>query len=325
MKRKISVFEIGVKAVFTLAGLILSSVLYAQNTEEATIQNEFQLTGDSISFPLTIVNAFPFISGEVNGVKGKFMFDTGHKRALAINNNLVPLPFQMEDGDGFVASGQKFKTYTNDTIKKVSLINGLRFENLQQIESANYDFLQDGITPDCIGYIGFDFFNGYLFKLDYTKRKLTFYKNTPVRVSSRDFLAGEKVLAVLDFEIKSLPNIPMIKVKVDDIQAIGIFDTGGSYGLLEFSDEDTKKLREKEYLKDYGKDGEDDDLFVLNDVAVSDQLNTNFIGLHHIETAAFKKALGVTEDNILVFAYRFFSQYKTVWDYDHKKIYILEY
>ena len=96
------------KTIYTLAFLIVSTVLYAQNIEKSAIQNEFRLTEDSISFPLTIVNAFPFISGEVNGVKGKFMFDTGHRGALAVNNNLVPFPFQLVDGDGFVASGQIF-------------------------------------------------------------------------------------------------------------------------------------------------------------------------------------------------------------------------
>lgn len=315
-----------IKIIYTLAFLIVSTVLYAQNIEKATIQNEFKLTRDSISFPLTLVNAFPFISGEVNGVKGKFMFDTGKEGALEINSNMVPLSSEKDAVDGFVASGQKFKVYTNDTIEEVRLINGLHFQNLKKIESANLDFLQDNITPDCIGYIGFDFFNGYLFKLDYTKRKLTFYKNTSTRQSSKDFLNGEKVIAVLDFEIRNLPNIPMLKVKINDVEMLGLFDTGGSYGLLEFTDKDTENLTKKKLLKNYGKDGFGDDLFVLNSVALSNHLTTDFIGIHTIEESSqFKKAIGVTEDNTLILGYRFLAKYKTVWDYEHKKIYVLEY
>ncbi|WP_439490176.1 hypothetical protein [Algoriphagus sp.] len=315
-----------IKIIFSFSFLIISNVLCAQNLEKSAIENEFRLTGDSISFPLTIVNAFPFISGEVNGVKGKFMFDTGHQGALAINNNIVPLSSQKAHGNGFVASGQQFKKYTNDTIDDVRLVNGLHFQNLKQIPSANYDFLQDNITPDCIGYIGYDFFKGYTFKLDYAKRKLTFYKHTQERESSKDFLAGEKVLAILDFEIRNLPNIPMIKVKVDDVEMLGLFDTGGSYGLLEFTDKDSEKLVKRKFLKEYGKDGYDEDLFVLNKVRISNQFTTDFIGIHKIEESSqFKKAIGVAEDNLLILSYRFLSKYKTVWDYDHKKIYVLEY
>nr|WP_315224681.1 hypothetical protein [uncultured Flavobacterium sp.] len=314
------------KTIYTLTFLLISRFLCAQNFEESKIQNQFQLTGDMISFPLTIVNAFPFISGEVNGVKGKFMFDTGHKGAIDINNNMVSLSRQKTDGVGFVASGEKFKNFINDTIKEVRLVNGLHFQNLKQIPSANYDFLQNSITPDCIGYIGYNFFKGYIFKLDYTKRKLTFYKNTTERESSKDFLNGEKVVAVLNFEIRNNPNIPIIKVKVADVEMVGLFDTGGSYGLLDFTDKNTERLVKKKYLRNYGKDGYDDDLFVLNNVELSNQLTTDFIGIHTLEeTSQFKKAIGVTEENILILAYRFLSKYKTVWDYEHKKIYVLEY
>jgi hypothetical protein len=180
-----------IKTIYTLIILMLSTALCAQDVKVPKIQDHFQLTGDVISFPITIVNAFPFISGEINRVKGKLMFDTGNQNALDVNNNIVPLSSQKEKGEGYVGSGQKFKDYINDNIENVQLVNGLHFKNLKNIHSANYDFLQNNITPDCIGYIGHNFFKGYFFKLDYTKRKLTFYKNTPERESSKDFLVGE--------------------------------------------------------------------------------------------------------------------------------------
>src|SRR5690606_38575707 len=316
-----------IKIIYSFAFFIMSTFLYAQEQEKSAIQNEFRLTGDSISFPLTLVNAFPFISGEVNGVKGKFMFDTGKKEALEINNNMVPLSSQKESGDGFVASGQQFKVYTNDTIEEVRLVNGLHFQNLKQIESANLDFLQNDITPDCIGYIGFDFFKGYLFKLDYTKRKLTFYKNTPAREFSIDFLNGEKVLAILDFEIRNLPNIPMLKVKVNKVEILGLFDTGGNYGLLGITDKDAEKLIKENNLINYGKDGYDTDLFSLNNVKMKGQLTTDFLAIDRYEGdfSPVRKAIGITEDNFLLIANRFLAKYKTVWDYEHQKIYVLEY
>src|SRR5690606_18484092 len=102
--------------------------------------------------------------------------------------------------------------------------------------------------------------------LDYTKRKLTFYKYTSARATSKDFLDGEKVVAVLDFETRKLPNFPMIKVEVDDVEILASFDTGGSYGSLEITDRDAEKLTKKAALVDYGKDGSGDNLYSLNKV-----------------------------------------------------------
>lgn len=55
-------------------------------------RKNFVPTEDIVVFPITLINAFPFISGEVNGIKGKFMFDTGNQNALDINDNMVELP-----------------------------------------------------------------------------------------------------------------------------------------------------------------------------------------------------------------------------------------
>src|ERR1700733_7462277 len=64
----------------------------AQLPVEQVFLNIAELHGDSIDFPLTLVNAYPFVSVEVNGVKGKFMFDTGLNSGIEINDNAVNLP-----------------------------------------------------------------------------------------------------------------------------------------------------------------------------------------------------------------------------------------
>lgn len=313
------------KTIYTLALLLIFTILSAQTVKDSTIQHQFELTGDIISFPLTLVNAYPFISGEVNGVIGKLMFDTGNQKDLELNNNIIPLPSQKWLGNGQVGSGQRFKTYINDTIKDVRLVNGLHYQNLQGITSGNFDFLQKNITPDCIGYIGHNFFRGYLFKLDYTRRMLTFYKNSPQRDSSKDFLAGEKVIAILDFEIRNLPNHPIIKVKVGDVELLASFDTGG-YGNLDITESATEKLKQQKYLIDYGKDSYNAELFALKQVKINPKLITNLNGLNKLKLNSYvRNAIGITEENYVLLAYRFFVQYKTVWDYDHKKIYILAY
>ncbi|TCD28708.1 hypothetical protein EZ456_04820 [Pedobacter psychrodurus] len=314
------------KKTFTLLTfLLVYTISNAQNKTEPIIENKFQLTGDTISFPLTIINAFPFISVEVNGTKGKLMFDTGAQGALDINNNIFSQSGR-STGNGNVGSGQKFKRYIIDSVKDIRLANGLHFKDLKQVSSANFEFLQDQVTPDFLGFIGFDFFKGYLFKLDYVKRKITFYKNSSKRELSKDFLFGEKILATLNFETRKLPNHPMIKVKIGDVDVLASFDTGGSYGALEFTDKTIEKLKKRKYFIDYGKDGYGEPLLVLNNVRMNGQLTTNFIGIHqHGESINFRKAIGITEENYLTIANRFLAQYRTVWDYEHKKIYVMAY
>jgi hypothetical protein len=50
-----------------------------------------ELHGDIVIFPITLINVYPFISGSVNGIEGKFMFDTGFGTAIIINDNFVKL------------------------------------------------------------------------------------------------------------------------------------------------------------------------------------------------------------------------------------------
>ncbi|GAB3777294.1 hypothetical protein GCM10028818_24210 [Spirosoma horti] len=298
----------------------------AQRPSEPAFQHGPELQGDSIIFPLTLVDAFPFVSVEVNGIKGKFMFDTGNKCYIEINDNVVNLPGKRAVSKGQVGSGQSFISNINDTIAEVKFKNGLTYRNLLNITSANLDFLQDHITPDCIGYIGHDFFKGYLFKLDYVKRKLTFYKVTEDRKRSKDFLKGEKVLAVLNFETRRLSNHPMVRVKIGGVDLLGSFDTG-QYGLIQLEDQAAKVLKKKKLLVDAGKNGYDDSTVDVNNIVINGSLKLSLKGIapYSLEqTAPFRKGMQITEANYICFGYRFFDQYKTVWDYDVKKMYVLE-
>ncbi|WP_055725749.1 hypothetical protein [Flavobacterium sp. KJJ] len=298
----------------------------AQQPSEQEIQHRPGLQGDSIAFPLTLVDAFPFVSVKVNGVKGKFMFDTGNKNYIEINDNMVNLPRKRAVKKGQVGSGQSFITNVNDTIAEVEFKNGLTFHNLLNINSANLDFLQNNITPDCIGYIGHDFYKGYLFKLDYVQRKLTFYKATEERKLSKDFLKGEKLLAVLNFETRRLPNHPMVHVKIGGVDFLGSFDTG-QYGLIQLEDHAAKDLKNKKLLIDAGKNGHNDEAVNVNDIVINGTLKLSVKGIAPYtleQTAPFRKGMQITEPNYICFGYRFFEQYKTVWDYEQKKIYVLE-
>ena len=254
------------------------------------------------------------------------MFDTGLNSGIEINDNAISLPGKKTITKGQVGSGQSFMKSINDTIAEVKFNNGLTYRDLLNITSGNFDFLQNNITPDCVGYIGYDFFKGYLFKLDYVKRKLTFYKSTEERKSSKDFLKGEKVLAILHFETRRLPNHPMVRVKIGNVDLLGSFDTG-QYGLIQLDDQAEKLLKKSSLVISAGNDGYDDPIVNVNNIVLDGKLKVSVKGITPYtfeQTAPFRKGLQINEASYICFGYRFFEQYKTVWDYAEKKIYVLE-
>ena len=308
--------------------LIISSICLSTDEVKAQVfEKTPELHGDSVVFPLTIINAFPFVSATVNGVSGKFMFDTGNRASIDINDNFIKLANKKMIGNGVVASGQSFKKNINDTIAEIKFPNGLTFKNLEKIVSGNYDFLQKYITPDCLGYIGHNFFKGYIFKLDYIHRKLTFYKVSSERINSMDFLANEKVLAEIDFEIRKLPNQPIVKMKIEGIDVVAAFDTG-QYGSLQLDTPSSNILRRKGSIVFSGTDGEGDQLLTVKNIIMDKKFKVTLKGVElsdYDDTQIVRKALGITEPNLIDIGYRFFSEYKTAWDYNKGKIYVLEY
>lgn len=314
------------KALFTLllSGLALGQTTTSPTTPPAYM-HEAVLHGDIQAFPLTLVNAFPFITAEVNGQKGKFMFDTGTDEALFLNSHRLALKPGQQLGAGKMGSGQAFTRTVQDTVAEVKFANGLTYRNLLGIRSANLDFLENHITPDCIGQIGFKFFTGYLFKLDYTRNQLTFYRDTPQRRASQDFLKGEKVVAVLHFETRALARFPILKVKAGQQELVAHFDTG-QYGMLLLSGAARQALQRKG-LAQLGIDGRQDTVCSLKHVRFAEGLQVDLPALtvfQKAQTTFLSEKLGITELNAIGLGYRFLAQYTTVWDYPGKRIYVLE-
>lgn len=68
------------------------------------------------------------------------MFDTGIRASITLNDNFINLPKKNVKGTGFVASGQSFKTYVNDTIKEVKFLMTFGYRFLSQYKTVwDYD------------------------------------------------------------------------------------------------------------------------------------------------------------------------------------------
>lgn len=307
--------------------LLILIILFGLRSSGQVFEKTPVLHGDSVVFPVMLINGYPFISGSVNGVSGKFMFDTGYRTSISVNDNLIDLPDKKMKSTGITGSGNDFKTNTNDIIREIKFTNGIVYRDLQNISSGNYDFLQKYITPDCLGYIGHDFFAGYLFKLDYIHRKVTFYKSTDERRNTKDFLKGEKILAVVGFENRKLPNHPLVNLKIHGVDVLGAFDTGQN-GLLQLDGPSAGSLYSGGFVEYSGMESNGDSLLTVKDIVIDGKYKFSLKGVERSSlkgTQVIRRELGITEPNLMNLGYRFLSEFKTIWDYTDNKIYLLEY
>ncbi|MGC4043184.1 MAG: hypothetical protein QM758_05225 [Armatimonas sp.] len=285
-----------------------------------------RLYADVYSLSFTMVHEFPFVSTNINGTAGKLLFDTGNQDALSLNDHLLTnLGEGAVVGSGFVGSGQTYTVTRRTKIDHVVIGTGkqaLQFTDVPNILSQDTRFLE-GITPDCLGWLGYDFFQGYLMKLDYARKVLTFYKTTDARRRTKDFLRGEKVIAVLPFETRKLPNHPLLHVKVGDQDILAAFDTG-QMGTVTMSKTMQETLASRKLLTMLTeKRCRIDGILLTGDRGESITASVENVPLFDKPGPA-AGPMGTPEANILSLGYAFLKQYKTVWDYPDKKIYLLK-
>jgi len=118
----------------------------------------------------------------------------------------------------------------------------------------------------------------------------------------------------------------MVNVRIGNVDLPGSFDTG-QYGLIQLDDQAEKALKKSSLYVAAGNDGYDDPIVNINNIVLDKKLKVSVKGITPYsfeQTAPFRKGLQITEASYICFGYRFLDQYKTVWDYDEEKIYVLE-
>lgn len=297
-----------------LAALILPvSVTPGRTAPTATVSgSEARLTGTAVTLPIVMVREFPFVEGEIAGIRGKFMLDTGMQHALVINDHRVPLTGGARIGTGFFGSGQTFDIRLHAAVETIR-IGDIRLPRVTNVQSQDARMLEK-ITPDFLGWIGYDFFKDYALKMDYRRSRATFYKE-----GSRRYLAGEKVIAALPFETRKLPNHPLLPVRIGGMDAIASLDTGMN-GALMISNAKKARLLADGHLRP----ATEPDTYDLTGVRIADRIDVDLRAVEVEEgPSPAAKPIGITEDTELELGYAFLRQYKTVWDFREKRLYLL--
>jgi len=279
------------------------------------------LEGDVVKIPVDLINDWPFINGEINGVQGRWMFDTGNSKAFSVHSKKVHDVESKIIGSGFVASGQKYEVLEYPLINQVKVGVNV-YNNLKNIKGNNFDFLEQ-ISTTVIGQIGFDYFKGYDMKIDYLRNELTFYKQKENSENWNDIRKHPNYITSLPYFTRKLDNHPMLKIRHKGTELLLTFDTGGGKGSFNIEETYFEKLKNNGDIENF-YENEESTLYNWYNVKIDSRLTVNLYGIDREDSSPAHKPLGITEKNTLTLDHSFLSQYITIWDTKNKVIHVLE-
>lgn len=271
---------------------------------------ELRLPRKEVTFPIVLIDEYPFIAGRIAGVGGKLMLDTGYAHALTINEHRVPVGEALTVGKGHFGSGQAFVARLVRRVRDVR-IGPLGFGAVTWVAAQDARLLET-ITPDFLGWFGYEAWAGHALKLDYRRLRATFHPH-----GAGDYLAGERVVAELAFTTRKLPNHPIIAAQLGEQPLVTVWDTG-QYGALFISAADKARMLAAGRLTPSATEAE---RFDLHGLRLGPGLVVDIAAVE-VETTPFAAAgpIGITEPRVLTIGYGLLRHHKTVWDFDRRRL-----
>jgi len=277
---------------------------------------------ERISLPFHLVDGFILIDAEINGKRGKLMFDTGNSNNLLLNNNYLELSKESKIGEGTVGSGQQIEIFT-DVVSSVSMGLDLNM-GPQNVEHANFDFTQIGITSDMMGFLGYDFIKDYEFIIDYDDQVIEMYLISENK--NNKFYNEDDIVVELDFSTPFMPNIPYVNFDYKGQKIIANFDTGNQ-GSLNLNESETEAFVASGVINKIESNGHYGQPMKIAKYTI-DNLTYNGVQLDKIKNIINHENSGmpITKENEfdLGIGYQFLKNYKSIWNFKTKKIILLK-
>jgi hypothetical protein len=276
---------------------------------------------ERISLPFHLIDGFILLDAEIEGKRGKLMFDTGNPNSFLLNNNFLELNKDKKIGSGSVGSGQRLEVY-QDEVNNIRL--GLDFQiDFQTVKHANLGFTQLGITSDLMGFVGYEFMKDYEFVIDYDNQIIEMYlilDNKENQLYSED-----EVVVELDFSTPFLSNIPYVDFDCNGQRITASFDTGNQ-GNLHLNESKTKEFVKSGVINE-GKSNGIYGQSAKVTIYTMDNLSYNGVKLDKIKNMMISENSGIpiTETNQfdLGIGYQFLKNYRSIWNFRTKKIILL--
>jgi len=269
----------------------------AMTPARAEIERTVPLIGQDVPFHL--VDGFIMLEGVVNGESGFYMLDTGSPFALFLNNHLLTLGPSQQIASGSAGSGQRVVVLAHENVDSLTLWGDVRFRDVGWAQSADFGFIEQGIVPQYLGFIGHGILKNFEFTIDYDRSTLFLSRLDPDGNALVSRVPPEDVHATLTFACRDCDRqYDQIPFRFGDIPLTLGIDTGNSGGQL------TLTARTKEALEDSGHLTAQGDSYILE-------------GLEYAEVSfsvdGLRVMVGETDGGTL--GYSFLRQFKTVWNY----------
>ena len=269
----------------------------AMTPTQAEIERTVPPIGQDV--PFRLVDGFIMLEGVVNGESGFYMLDTGSPFALFLNNHLLTLGPSRQIASGSAGSGQRVVVLAHENVDSLTLWGDVRFRDVRWAQSADFGFIEDGIVPQYLGFIGHGILKNFEFTIDYDRSNLFFSRLDPDGEALVSRVPLEDVHATLMFACRDCDRqYDQIPFRLGDIPLTLGIDTGNSGGQL------TLTARTKEALEHSGHLTAQGDSYILE-------------GLEHEEVSfsvdGLRVMVGETDGGTL--GYSFLRQFKTVWNY----------
>ena len=269
----------------------------AMTPTQAEIERTVPPIGQDI--PFRLVDGFIMLEGVVNGESGFYMLDTGSPFALFLNNHLLTLGPSRQIASGSAGSGQRVVVLAHENVDSLTLWGDVRFRDVEWAQSADFSFIEQGIVPQYLGFIGHGILKNFEFTIDYDRSNLFFSRLDPDGEALVSRVPQEDVHATLMFACRDCDRqYDQIPFRLGEIPLTLGIDTGNSGGQL------TLTARTKEALEHSGHLTAQGDSYILE-------------GLEHEEVSfsvdGLRVMVGETDGGTL--GYSFLRQFKTVWNY----------
>jgi len=171
--------------------------------------------------PIIVKDGYIFIPGEVNGKVGKFMFDNGSPFKFFVNSHYVKVTVGPEIARGRAGSGQPIIVHSATDIQTITFGDNA-YRNVSDVMAADFQFIETGIVPDYLGFIGSKLLTAFAFSIDYSQTQLAFSDAS----KPTDILYGKsKPVALVAFEGNEGP-LPYATFSLGGVELRARFDTG---------------------------------------------------------------------------------------------------
>ena len=283
--------------------------------------NEYLNQQAGFTLPFYLLNGHILIDGAVNGMPGKFMFDTGTEFAFFLNNHYLPLTKDQFIAKGHTGSGQEIVLYRQtEPIARLDVAGQVHFENVRGVIHTDWGFLEAAYgIRGFLGSIGHGFNQNYIFVIDYDLQTIAFHPLTEGKDVVDSAIDPARVVATMAFTPTGVDGkMPEVEVRVGDETITAFFDTGNP-GTLELTESMKNILEQRKNLT----------LTASNYAygAYETRVRATLTGLSYGQQSLYdvrNLTFHIGTQNRVGLGYQFLKNYVSVWDFKHRTLTLLK-